>query len=79
MIMKNIRLPIFVTTLYLFIYALTPYFAISSKITIAMFLLSPFLMAWMVLSILIKGESSTKKFSDGHWYEDVNKVYSKDS
>lgn len=77
--MKNIRTPIIVTTAYLFIYTLTPHLPVSPKITVAMFLFSPFLMAWMVLSILIKGEPSKKKFSDGHWYEDVDKVYSKDA
>jgi len=77
--MKGIRIPIFVTTLYLFVYTLTPHLNLSSQVTVTMFLFSPFLMAWMVLSILIKGEPSTKKFSDGHWYEDVDKVYSKDA
>lgn len=76
---KGVLIPVVVTTVYLFVYTLTPHLPISSKITIAMFLFSPFLMIWMVLSILIKGEPSKKKFSDGHWYEDVDKVYSKDA
>lgn len=76
---KGVLIPIVVTTVYLFVYSLTPHLPVSFKITIAMFLFSPFLMLWMVLSILIKGEPSTKKFSDGHWYEDVDKVYSKDA
>lgn len=77
--MKGIRIPIIVTSLYLLIYTLTPHLQVSYKIIITMFLFSPFLMIWMVLNILIKGEPSQKKFSDGHWYEDVDKVYSRDA
>ncbi|WP_299452630.1 hypothetical protein [uncultured Microscilla sp.] len=76
---KGVLIPIIVTTVYLLIYTFTPHLSISAKVIIALFVFSPFLMIWMVLSILIKGEPSKKKFSDGHWYEDVNKVYSRDA
>jgi hypothetical protein len=32
--------------------------------------MAPFIVIWMVLSILIKGEPSGKTFDEGHWYDD---------
>ncbi|HAI74817.1 MAG TPA: hypothetical protein DCM08_01100 [Microscillaceae bacterium] len=68
--MKSYQIAIWVTTLYLVFYTLTPHLNIASQITIAMFLGSPFMVAWMVLSILIQADPSQKTLTDGSWYED---------
>jgi hypothetical protein len=68
--MKSYQIAIWVTTLYLVFYTLTPSLNIASQITIALFFGSPFIVTWMVLSILIQAEPSQKTLTDGSWYED---------
>ncbi|MGD1841383.1 MAG: hypothetical protein ACFB0B_10880 [Thermonemataceae bacterium] len=68
--MKGCRNAILVTSLYLALYIISPYLGISFQVTAFMFVLSPFLLIWMVLSILINGKASNKTFEEGYFYED---------
>lgn len=68
--MEGFRTAVWATSLFLLFYTLSPYIGLGEHWIVLLFLLSPFLMIWMVLSILIKGKPSSKKFDDGHLYED---------
>ncbi|MCU0436445.1 MAG: hypothetical protein MUC49_00920 [Raineya sp.] len=66
--MKKIRIPIFLATLYLLIYATTPYWT-PEYITAIMYLFSPVIVIGLVLIILKKGEPSHLTFDEA-FYED---------
>lgn len=72
-IMKNIKYPILLVTAYLIFYTISPQIGIPERLTIAMFLVSPFLVIGLVLWVLIKGEASDKTWSEGYFYEDKPK------
>lgn len=67
--MKRIHFPIFLATLYVVIYQLSPYMGFTENAIISMFVLSPVVVIWMVVRVLKDGEPSTKTFTD-HFYED---------
>lgn len=67
--MEGIKLPIFVTTAYLFFYVITPHLGIPYQITALMFAFSPFMVVWTVIRVLKDGKESEKKFED-YFYED---------
>jgi hypothetical protein len=66
--MKKIRIPIILATLYVFIYATTPYWT-PEYITAAMYLLSPIIVIGLVWIVLRKGEPSQLTFDEA-FYED---------
>jgi|JI8StandDraft_2_1071088.scaffolds.fasta_scaffold30256_2 hypothetical protein len=66
--MKKIRIPIFLATMYLLIYATTPYWT-PEYITAIMYLFSPVIVIGLVLVILKKGEPSPLTFDEA-FYED---------
>jgi hypothetical protein len=78
--MKNDRLPIITVSSFLVFYTTTPYLGFNPEIIALMFLSSPFLMLWMVYSILKYGKPSEKKLEKGEefGYSDVSKNYSGD-
>jgi len=69
--MEGVKIPVFVSTLYVIFYTISPYIGIPEGFIIAMYLFAPFVVLWLVLSILINGKDSGRKFSDGYWYDDM--------
>lgn len=69
--MENIKFPIYLTTLYLIIYTLSPYLGFGDGIILLMFVFAPFLVIWMVIRILKDGKESQRKFED-YWYDDID-------
>jgi hypothetical protein len=68
--MKGCRIPVLVTSLFLLVYTLSPYLGVPESLIALAYVMAPFMVIWMVLSILIKGEPSGKTFDEGHWYDD---------
>ena len=70
--MKNIKMTVALGTAFLVLYILSHHLNVSLVIPMLLFCFSPFVMIWMVISILKDGTPSKKKFSDGHFYEDYD-------
>jgi hypothetical protein len=68
--MKGCRIPVLVTTIFLVVYTISPYIGVPEPVIALAYVLAPFLVIWMVFSILIKGEPSGRTFEDGYWYDD---------
>jgi hypothetical protein len=67
--MKNIRFPVYFATAYLLIYVLLAQVERTQFLVPWLFILSPFLVCWMVYRILKDGVESRKTFEDS-FYED---------
>lgn len=68
--MEGIKFPVIFTTLYLFIYSILPFWEGVEAAVGTLFFLSPFLVIWMVISILKNGKAPTQTLKEGYWYED---------
>ena len=68
--MKGCRIPVLVTSLFLLVYTASPHLGVPAPLIALAYVLAPFLVIWMVLSVLIKGEPSGRTFDDGYWYDD---------
>jgi hypothetical protein len=66
--MKPLRLPLFLSTAYLVLYASTPHWA-AEYVTVVMYLLSPVVVIALVFYVLIKGKPSHLTFNEA-FYED---------
>lgn len=75
--MKTVRNVVVGTTLFLFLYTLMPQMGFSYDIIYIFFVIGSLLVPYMVYVVLKDNFKTKKKFSEGHWYEDVDKVYSK--
>jgi len=69
--MKNIRFPIWFTTIFLFVYAGLSQYEPAYVVMPWLFIASPFLVIWMVYRVLKDGEESTRTF-DEYFYDDVD-------
>jgi len=69
--MKNIRFPVYFTSMVLAFYTLTPYLGVPYALVSTLFLSLNILIIWMVVRVLKDGVPSTKKFSES-WYEDLD-------
>jgi hypothetical protein len=67
-IMRKIRLPLLISTLYVLVYATTPYWT-PEYVTATMYFLSPFVVLYLVWVVLTKGEPSHLTFEEA-FYED---------
>lgn len=68
--MKNIRIPVYSTSLVLAFYTMTPYMGIPLALFSTLFLFLNGLFIWMVISVLKDGIPSNKRFEES-WYEDL--------
>lgn len=75
--MKTVRNVVLGTTLFLFLYTLMPHMGFSYDIIYIFFVIGSLLVPYMVYVVLKDNYKTNKKFNEGHWYEDVDKVYSK--
>ena len=75
---KTVRNIVLGTTLFLFLYALMPTIDVSYDIMYLFFMIGNGLVIYMVYVVLKYGIASRKKFDEGHWYDDLEKVYLKD-
>ena len=69
--MKKVWLVIAFATLYLFFYQLTPYIGVPEEIIIALYILSPFVIIYMVYVVLKEGTPSKYTF-DERFYDDFD-------
>ena len=67
--MQRIHFPVFLATLFVLVYNMSPYMGFSDNAITAMFLLSPLVVIWMVIRVLKDGQPSTQTFTE-HFYED---------
>jgi hypothetical protein len=67
---KNIKWPVYLTTSYLIIYTLIAQYEPWQFIAPWLFIFSPFIVLWMVFSILKYGEPSKYTF-DERFYDDM--------
>lgn len=69
---KNPRKMVTAVTLFVFVYAVSPYIHFSDDIIILMFLLIPFLTIWMAFVILKYGRKPVRELKEGEeWgYQD---------
>lgn len=68
--MKNIKFPILAVTIFLLVYQISPYLGAKPNLIAILFALSPFIVVWMVVKILRKGEYNGKELN-GEWgYDD---------
>lgn len=70
-LMKQIKIPLFACTLYLSLYTLSPFIGIPDIMIIFMWVLSPFLVIWLVFHVLKDGKASDRTFEE-YWYDDVD-------
>ncbi|MBO9703391.1 MAG: hypothetical protein J7604_24495 [Sporocytophaga sp.] len=69
--MKNYKLSVIFVTLYLFVFTVLSRMDIELEIMLSLFSLSPFLILWMVYSVLKYGKHSGKALNEREWgYED---------
>lgn len=77
--MKPIKFTVIGVTVYLMIYSVLPVMNVAYAIMFLFFVIGNVLLLYMVYDVLKNGEDPKKKFSDGHWYSDVNKKYSENA
>lgn len=69
--MKNIVLPVWFSTAFVFFFTLSPYLGVPMGTILTMFALSPLVLIWLVIYVLKYGVEPQEKFSDGYWYCDI--------
>ena len=69
--MKNPETPVWIVTVILLVYTVLAVFGINADAVIIIFLFSPLLVIWMVLSVLKSKEQSTRTF-DEYFYDDAD-------
>ncbi|MEO1051979.1 MAG: hypothetical protein AAFX87_15210 [Bacteroidota bacterium] len=70
--MEGLKFPVAFATVYLFIFLLARFLDPSGNLVVWLFLFAPIMMVWLVIRVLKDGKPSEKKWSDGHFYEDVD-------
>jgi hypothetical protein len=71
--MKKVPFAILSSTLFVFFYNLSPYLGIPDSIIFAMFLISPFIVIYMVYIVLKFGTPSKYTFEE-RFYDDLDYV-----
>ena len=69
--MENVKFPIYFTSAVLLVYTTLSQVYPDPRLIAAIFLLSPFLMLWMVYKVLKDGVPSKRSFDD-YFYDDVD-------
>lgn len=69
--MQNIRMPVLLVTLFAFAYQATPYLGFDADLIVALFILSPFVLIWMVYRILRDGKPSPHTWEE-RFYDDFD-------
>jgi|KBSSwiS6_1023812.scaffolds.fasta_scaffold02815_4 hypothetical protein len=69
--MKTVGVVIILATLYAIFFQLSPYIGIPEKIIVVLFILSPFVVIYMVYVVLKYGKPPGKTF-DERFYEDYD-------
>lgn len=77
--MNKATISIALTTFYLMVYAMMPNLGFAYDIVFVVFIGGNFLLLYMVYAILKHMKEPTAKWSEGHWYSDVDKKFSKDA
>lgn len=77
--MKPIKFIVVGMTIYLALFTMMPVLNVAYAILFFFFCIGNALFLYMVYSVLKHGIDPKKKFSDGYWYSDIDKQYSKDA
>ena len=70
--MDNIKIPILLTTVYLVLYSMLPALNLVYDLIFILFVISQFMVVWLVIRVLKDGKPSGKKFNEGYWYDDLD-------
>ena len=70
-VMKNLRFPVYTTTAFLLIFTLLSQIEACIPYLVYVFMLSPFIVIWMVYRVLKDGVPSERSF-DEYFYDDVD-------
>ena len=62
------------TAFFILVYHMSPIIGLADDIIIAMFVTAPLLTFWMAYRVLKYGVESTKRFDDGYFYDDLEKI-----
>lgn len=76
--MNRATVAVGLTTFYVLAYAMTPDLGVAYDIVFALFVIGNFLLIYMVYAILRHADEPKGKWSDGDWYQDMGRQYSKD-
>lgn len=69
--MQKIRNTILGVTLFMVCYQFLPFAGVSDRLILGLFLISPFIMIWMVYKVLKQGKATDKTWED-YFYEDFD-------
>jgi len=69
--MKNSVTPVLIVTVILVVYALLAELGMAFQLVLITFLCSPFMVIWMVISVL-KSKDTTHRTFDEYFYDDVD-------
>ena len=71
MLMRNSITPVLIVTVILVAYTLLSEFEIAPQLVMMIFLCSPFIIIWMVISVLKSKDTSNRTF-DEYFYDDAD-------
>lgn len=77
--MNKALIAIGVTTFYLMVYTMMPSLGVAYDMMFAVFVGGNILLLYMVYAILKHMQGPKEKWSDGHWYSDVDRKFSEDA
>lgn len=69
--MKGLWFPISFVTIFLVVYTILAYTSGYGRAVMLMFVMSPFLVIWMVYRVLRDGKPSGREFND-YFYDDID-------
>lgn len=69
--MRSVWFPISFASFYLVVYTILAYLSVLRDVVVIMFVLSPFLVVWMVYRVLKDGKPSERSFSE-YFYDDID-------
>jgi len=76
--MKGCKFSVVFVTGFLLVYTLSPYVGVPAWVISSAYLISPFLIGWMVVCVLKNGQPSGRTFDEGYFYDEESAPQSVD-
>ena len=77
--MRPIKNLVLGVTFFLAFYAMTPHYGWAYSLVFCLFIIGTFPCIYLVYAVMKYGEAPDRKFSDGYWYCDIDKQYTKNA